>query len=131
MPKRKKLVLKDNVVEHYAFRSSENCIKFDALNELIGGIYDCHPCTYLNDVLAIYNKFTKLSDNLIAGAKGYRKVETCHHDTYADENKKYTIHIFVQPRTHDERRRLWFHAGILLNFPSKVGYCRIFCFPCK
>lgn len=127
------LKLKDHIIEHYAFRSSDKCVKFEAIKQLLGGLYDWHPCTYENDAVSIFEYFECQSNNLIAGKKGYQKVETLHVYDYSDDTKKIKIkiHIFVQPRTHDDRRRLWMHAGILMKFPFKIGYCRAFLFPCE
>lgn len=131
MSHKKKLVLKDNIQEHYACRTSDNCIKLDALLELLGGIHDWHACTLYNDALPIFEKFSELSNNLKGGKPGYLKVETLHVEDYADEVKRFKIHVFVQPQTHDDRRRLWFHRGLLMKFPQSIGFCRVFCFPNK
>lgn len=123
---------KFDIIEHYAYRRSSNCIKFDTINQMIGGLYDHHPCVTYKTAVHIFDKFLSYSKKLQENKVPDLTVETLQvEETYENEKIKYRIHTYNRERCTTRRKALWLFAGILIKLPELLGYTRIFCFPCK
>lgn len=120
---------KSDAIEHYAYRTSLKCVKYEQINLMAGGLYDWHPATTFKMSKLIFNAFDESSKDLEGNKE---KCETFHAVNKDEEgSKKYRIHIFATVRTATRRRSVWIYAGILLTLPHKLGYCRVFRMPCK
>lgn len=118
-----------DAVEHYAYRTSDKCVKNEQIKLMVGGLYDWHPATTFKVAKKIFDDFNNSSKQL---EENKNKCETFHAVNKEEENyKKYRIHIFATVRTASRRRSVWIYSGILLSLPNKLGYCRVFRMPCK
>ena len=63
----------NNIVEQFAYRKSNSCIKLEDYNLLIGGNYSWNTCLLLNQAEWIYNDFHSLSDKLFSGQKHLKR----------------------------------------------------------
>lgn len=123
---------KQNIIEHYAYCTSDKCVKLDAVNQLLGGLYDHHNAVLYRTAKYIFNSFVKVSHKLEKNELPTVKVDTIKSEDYDDEQSiQYRIHIFNRKRCTTRRKAMWLSAGILMKLPNGLGYTRIFRMPCK
>lgn len=122
---------KEDIEEHYAYKSSNKCVKYDEIKAMVGGVYDSHPVIGAKIALHIFSKFTKLTRKVEGNLHPEIKVENIASFECDEECKKYRIFIFGRPRTATNRRQTWLKAGFFMSLGNKLGYTRIFSFPCK
>lgn len=120
----------NDAIEHYAYKSSTKCVKYEEIKTLVGGLYDWHPVIKLSMAKQIYKGFYKYSKEIENEPES--KFKTFHaFDKDVDGSKKYRIHIFSKERTNAKRKCVWLFAGLLLVLPNNLGYCRVFRLACK
>lgn len=122
---------KVNIIEHYAYRTSDKCVKLDTVNQMIGGLYDHHPCINYKTAKYIYDRFVAVDEKLENNSYETLKVENLQLEKYDGETLKFRIHTFNRDRCTTRRKALWLNAGILMQLPHGLGYCRVFRMPCK
>lgn len=116
-------------IEHYAYRTSDKCVKNEDIKTLVGGWHDWHPLILCKIAKRIFDSFVTVSKELEANQN---KVETFHNVNFNDgETKEYRIHIFNLERHGTKRKSMWINAGIFLRLKNDLGYTRIFRMPCK
>lgn len=120
---------KNDRIEHYAYRTSQNCVKNEDIKTLVGGWHDWHPLILSQIAQRVFTSFVNVSKDV---QKNNPKVETFHAIDFDDgEFKQYRIHIFNMERVNNKRKAMWINAGICLKLKDKLGYVRIFRMPCK
>lgn len=123
---------KEDIIEHYAYRTSNNCVKFDKVNQLIGGLYDHHNAVQYRTAKFIFQRFVAISKKLELNKLPGIEIEHLKSEDYNDgDSIEYRIHIFNRDRCTTRRKAMWLSAGILIKLPNGLGYTRIFRMPCK
>lgn len=131
MPPRFTKQQKEDVIENYAYRTSKNCVKFDNVCQMVGGLYDWHPVIGYKIATFIFQRFQTFDKKIERNEVASVKVQSLKSSEFDEEGIQYRIHVFNKARTKDRRQAMWLHAGICLKLPNRLGYVRIFCFPCK
>lgn len=122
---------KDDIIDSYAYRTHKNCVKYDQINQLLGGWYDWHPCCTAKAAKYIYKDFKKWAYNHKNKENVQLPVDTLDFVEYESENKQYIIQIVKTPEKRGDRSKVGINAGLLLLLPDNLGYVRIFSMPCK
>lgn len=120
---------RNNRVEHYAYRTSQKCVKYEDIKVLVGGWHCWHPVILPKLAKKIYLQFVETSNEL---EQNKTKIETLKAvDKHDEDTMMYRIHIYNQNRTEKKRKAMWTYAGIYLKLRNDLGYTRIFKMPCK
>lgn len=106
-------------------------MKFDNVCQMVGGLYDWHPAIGFKMANYIFQRFQKFDRKIELNEVKGLKVESLKSAEFQDDAVQYRIHVFNKARTKYRRQAMWLHAGICLKLPNRLGYTRIFCFPCK
>lgn len=121
-----------NIIEHYAYRTENKCVKLDHINQLLGGNYDWHPVIGVKTAKYIFDRFVGHSKRIERHEYFNMKVENIHAlDFNEDESKQYRVHIFNRGCTDKNQKAMWIFTGIFLKLPNDLGYVRVFYMPCK
>lgn len=116
-----------NVLYHYAVRTSDNCIRFDDLAELMGGLYTRNDCTKLKYCETIYKRCRReWKENLQIPV-----IKTYYSEEIIKEKYSCIIHIYWEPKTEHRRERIRLETCFKMAFPHDIGFARVFSFPCK
>lgn len=118
-----------DAIEHYAYRTSELCVKYEEIKTMVGGWHDFHQAVKMKVAKRIFDDFFEYSKELENDNDNF--VKTYHSVNKEESDRKYRIHIFSKERTAQKRRAVWIFAGIFLQLPNDLGYCRIYRMPCK
>lgn len=117
-----------NRMEHYAFRTSQDCVKYEEIKLMVGGWHDSHPLILAKIAKKIFTKFV---DECKYEEDNDPKVTKFHSVNYDDGTKMYRIFVYTKERTENRRKAMHISAGIYLNLANDLGYTRIFRMPCK
>lgn len=122
-----------DIIEHYAYRTSQSCVKLDAICQMVGGFYDHHSAVTYKTAKYIFDRFLRHSKRIQSNKYKNVKVENMHcfdHEE-ADGSKAYRIHIYNRNCTETRRKAMWIKAGILMKLPNDLAYAKVFYMPCK
>lgn len=116
-----------DVLEHYAVRTSDKCIKYDDLAELSGGLSSNRD--YIEEKFAnqIYTSCKKEWQRNLAN----NALITYQSKEVEKDKISYIAHNFKEPRGTETRPQIWLNTCFKMKYPKDVTYCRVFTFPCK